>query len=164
MKTLNTLLVAIALAATSLAASAHEYTLGTLHIVHPWARATAPGQPSGGVYLKVENKGGADRLVSASVDVAKLAQLHSMRMDGDVMKMEELPRGVELPAGQTVELKPGALHVMLLDLKGPLKAGDKFPMTLKFEKAGTIKVEVLVQAMGATSAVEGDMSHMEHMH
>jgi len=130
-------------------AQAHGYTLGKLKIHHPWARATVAGQPSGGGFLKIENAGEADRLISAQADVSKLVELHTMSMDGEVMRMRKLDNGIELPAGQTVELKPGSLHIMFLELKAPLKEGSKFPLHLKFEKAGDIDVEVQVEAIGA---------------
>ncbi|WP_018606620.1 copper chaperone PCu(A)C [Uliginosibacterium gangwonense] len=130
-------------------AQAHGYTLGKLKIHHPWARATVAGQPSGGGFLRIDNSGEADRLISAEADVSKAVELHSMSMDGEVMRMRKLDNGIELPAGQTVELKPGNLHIMFIELKAPLKEGSKFPLHLKFEKAGEIDVEVQVEAVGA---------------
>jgi len=152
------LLGVILLATLSFSAAAHEYDAGSIHIIHPWARATVPGQPSGGAYLKLENKGAAaDKLISASSDVAGSVELHTMSMAGDVMKMEKVD-GVELPAGKTTEFKPGSFHIMLFNLKAPLKEGSRFPLTLKFAKAGEVKVDVVVQAIAAGSPVE------EHKH
>jgi copper(I)-binding protein len=139
-------------------ASAHEYTLGTIRIIHPWSRATPPGAQTGGSYMKLENKGAADRLVSISTNVADAAELHSMSMEGDVMKMQRLDKGVELPADKTVELKPGGLHIMLVGLKASLKEGQSFPLKLKFEKAGEISVDVKVDSITAGAATS------EHMH
>lgn len=132
---------------------AHEFKLGTVTIGHPYARETANGQPSGGGFLKLENRGGgAERLLSASAaDVAVSTELHSMTMDGDVMRMRRVD-AIDLPAGQTVELKPGGLHLMFTGLKAPLKAGDRFPLTLIFEKAGRVVVEVHVEAPKAGAA------------
>jgi len=130
--------------ALSASAQAHEFKLGAIKIGHPYARATAPGQPAGGGYLKLENTGGADRLLSARAAVAGAVELHTMSMDGDVMRMRQVD-AIDLPAGKTVELKPGGLHMMLTGLKAPLKAGDRFPLTLKFEKAGEITVDVVVE-------------------
>ena len=139
---------AVALLVSALA-MAHEYTVGTLAIGHPYARATAGGQVVGGGYLKLENKGKVDdKLLSISVapEVAKSVELHSMIMAGDVAQMREVG-AIEIPAGKTVELKPGGLHVMFIGLAGPLKVGAKFAATLKFEKAGEVKVEFQVEVV-----------------
>ncbi|WP_345534793.1 copper chaperone PCu(A)C [Viridibacterium curvum] len=144
----KTLLLSACLLASSLA-QAHEFSAGKLRIIHPWARATAPGAMAGGGFLKIENKGEADRLVSASAGVSEAVELHTMSMEGDVMKMQKLDRGIELPAGKTTELKPGGLHIMFIGLKAPLKQGEKFPLKLKFEKAGEVNVEVAIDAMTA---------------
>ena len=154
---LQHLLAGLALAAASLAAQAHEFKLGAISIGHPYARATVPGQPAGGGFLKLENKGGDDRLLSASAGVSGAVELHSMSMDGDVMRMRQID-AIELPAGKTVELKPGGLHIMFMGLKAPLKAGDSFPLKLKFEKAGEVTVDVKVEAPGK-DAMPKDMKH-----
>jgi copper(I)-binding protein len=144
-KTLTKTLCALALAAVALAAAAHSYTAGTLKIAHPWSRATVPGQPGGG-FLKIENTGKtADRLLGGSTPVAERVELHTMAMDGNVMRMREV-QSIDLPPGQTVALEPGRLHLMLMGLKAPLKADTKVPLTLKFEKAGEVKVELKVEA------------------
>ncbi|WP_418318432.1 copper chaperone PCu(A)C [Piscinibacter sakaiensis] len=134
------------LAAAAFAADALRQ--GAIEIGHPHARATAVGQSVGSGYLSLRNTGsGADRLVSAKSPIAATVELHSMRMEGDVMRMRQLD-AVDLPAGQTVELKPGGLHLMLTGLKGPLKAGAVFDLTLVFEKAGSVTVPVKVEAPG----------------
>ena len=133
------------LAALLLAAAASA--LAQVKVEQPWARPTVEGQMAGGAFLKIQNVGGADRLLSASSSAAGMVQLHSMAMEGDVMKMREV-EAIDLPAGKTVELKPGGLHLMLMGLKSPLKEGSKVPLTLKFEKAGEVKVEVPVAAKG----------------
>jgi copper(I)-binding protein len=135
-------------------AYAHDYTLGSIKIGHPWARATTPGAQTGGGYLKLENNGAADRLVSVSSSVSQSSELHSMSMEGNVMKMEMLDKGVDLPAGKTVELKPGGMHIMLVGLKAPLKEGTSFPLKLKFEKAGEITVDVKVESLTANPAAD----------
>ena len=147
----------LVLSAFCFVAHAHTFKLGEITIGHPYARATAAGQASGGGYLKLENKGADDKLLSASADVAASVELHSMSMEGDVMRMRQVD-GVALPKGKTVELKPGALHIMLVGLKAPLKDGDKFPMQLRFEKAGEVTVTVNVEAGG------GELKHdmMKH--
>jgi copper(I)-binding protein len=144
-RTLATL--ALAAAAT---ASAHDYTLGTIIVVHPHARATAPGQPVGGGYLALTNRGTTpDRLVGASAPgLAQRVEVHEMRREGDVMRMREIG-AIDLPPGRTVLLEPGGLHLMLMGLKAPLAAGQRFPMTLTFEKAGSLQVEVSVEGDAA---------------
>ena len=152
MNSLQRLFTAVVIAAASVAAHAHSYKIGAIDIGHPYARATAPGQPTGGGFLKLTNKGdAADRLVSASAAVSSRVELHSMKMEGDVMRMRQVD-AVDVPAGETVELKPGGLHIMFVDLKAPLKAGDSFPMTLKFEKAGEVTVDVKVEKVKAEPA------------
>lgn len=133
-----------ALALATLTTLAHSFKLGEIDIGHPYARPTRAGQLVAAGYLKLTNKGAADRLVSARSPAADAAEIHSMTMDGDVMKMRQVD-AIELATGQTVELKPGGYHLMLMGLKAPLKAGDQFPLTLKFEKAGEVVVTVKVE-------------------
>lgn len=136
--------------AVATAASAHSYKLGSLEISHPWTRATAATAPTAGGFLKITNTGTTpDRLVSATSTASSKAEIHEMKMDGNVMRMRELDKGLEIPAGATVELKPGGYHLMLIGLKEPLKEGAKMPLTLVFEKAGKIDVELSVMAIGA---------------
>jgi hypothetical protein len=138
-------LIPLALAAAAALAQAHDYTAGALHIAHPWARATAQGQRTGGAYLAIDNHGTADRLLSVRGEVAEALQLHSMTLKDNVMHMREVD-AVDVPAGGKVTLEPGGLHIMLVGLKAPLAAGSSFPLTLKFEKAGEVKVEVKVES------------------
>jgi copper(I)-binding protein len=147
MKMLFAALLACALGAS--AAAAHEYALKSLKIDHPFARATPPGARTGGVFVTLENTGDrADRLMSVSSPVAGVAEIHEMRLDAGVMKMRDVGT-LEVKAGETVRLKPGGYHVMLSELKQPLKVGDRFPLTLKFENAGAVEVSVWVEEMGA---------------
>ena len=133
-------------------AGAHDYQLKSITIDHPCARATPPGARGGGAFFVVQNGGTTpDRLVRVASPVAGSVELHQMTMDGGVMKMRAMPT-LEVRPGDRVELKPGGYHVMLIDLKQPLKAGDNFPLTLTFEGAGTIEVSVEVEAMGAAHA------------
>jgi periplasmic copper chaperone A len=157
---LNLLFSTLALVAAASGAQAQDVKQGAITISAPVARATASGQMAGGGFLKLANAGGADRLLSASANVSASVELHTMKMEGDVMRMRQL-EAIELPAGQTVELKPGSLHIMFMGLKAPLKAGDSFPLTLKFEKAGEVKVEMKVQAAGAM-APETKHDHSKH--
>ena len=142
------LATALALAFSAGIALAHDFTLGNLEIHHPASKATLPGQPVGGGFLTVTNKGAeADRLVSITApDVSDDVQLHEMAMENDVMKMRHLPDGIEIPAGATVELKPGGLHVMFMKIKHPFKEGESFKATLTFEKAGKLDVDFKIEA------------------
>lgn len=130
----------------ALPAQAHEFNVGDLHVGHPWARPTVAKQPAGAAYIAIDNRGkSADTLVSASSPVATEVQIHSMKMEGTTMRMREVPK-LEVAAGAKVAMTPGdGYHMMLLGLKQPLKAGDKFPMQLVFEKAGKVDVTVNVE-------------------
>jgi copper(I)-binding protein len=139
--------LALLLSGAAAGALAHEYQAGSLKIAHPWSRITVPGQQAGGAFFSVQNTGAADRLLGASSPAAERVELHTMAMDANnVMKMREVP-AVDLPAGANVDLQPsGAFHLMLMGLKAPLKLGDKVPLTLRFEKAGEVKVDLKVEA------------------
>jgi len=142
------LLAALLLAQPSFA---RDYTLGALKIGQPWARATAPSAPAGGGFLTITNTGStSDRLISARSTVSEMTQIHEMKMDGNVMRMRELEKGLEIPAGGTVTLAPGGFHLMFMGLKGPFKQGTQVPVTLVFEKAGAVDVELSVEGLGAT--------------
>lgn len=145
---LRSLVSLFAFAALCASASAHDYQAGTIHIDHPYARATVPGQPSGGAYLTLENRGkDADRLLAADSPAAKKTEIHTMSMVGNVMKMREAD-GIELAPAAKVVMQPGdGYHIMLIGLKQQLKAGDTLPLTLTFEKAGKVEVSVHVQDM-----------------
>jgi hypothetical protein len=133
------------------AAIADDYQVKSLRISNPFARATPPGARVAGAFMTIRNQGTeADRLVSASSPVAGLVEIHEMAMDGGMMKMRAL-KGIDLKPGATVELQPGGFHIMLEDLKLPLKQGDQIPMQLTFEKAGVVEVKVHVEAMGAAA-------------
>ena len=98
------------------------------------------------VYMKLVNEGReSDRLVRASADVAETVEIHESRMEGDVMKMQHLPDGLEIPSRGEVELKPGGYHVMLIGVKGDLQVGDRFPVVLTFETNETLTVEAEVR-------------------
>ncbi len=161
-------LLAAALAFTVLTgmAHAHDFTVGELAIHHPWAKATLPNQPVGGGFMEITNNGSeADRLVSGAADFAGEVQIHEMSMDNGVMKMRQLADGIEIAPGQTVKLEPGGLHIMLMGLTQPLVEGERFPMTLTFEKAGTIEVEIAVEGVAAgADKHDGHHGHMEHDH
>lgn len=158
--------VAAALLAAAPLAQAHEYKLGQLEIGHPYARATVPGQPAGGAYFSIENKGAAsDKLVALSSPVAKSTEIHTMAMEGNLMKMREVDGGLEIKPGQKIAMQPGnGYHIMLMGLSKPLKAGDKVPLSLTFEKAGKVDVTLNVEDPAAASgAGKDDMKgHMHH--
>jgi periplasmic copper chaperone A len=133
-------------------AGAHEFKLGAIEIDHPWSRATPKGATVAGGYFKLKNAGPeADRLVGGSSEAGGRFEIHEMTMDGGVMRMRPLANGLEIKPGQTVELKPGSFHVMIIGLKKPLQQGERFKGTLKFEKAGSVDVEYAVEAMGGAS-------------
>ncbi len=132
-------------------ALANDYKVAALEVAHPWARATPPSAPAGGGFLTITNTGSTpDRLVSARSPVANLVQVHEMKMDGSVMRMREVENGLEIPAGKSVTLAPGGYHLMMMGLKAPLKQGTQVPVTLVFEKAGPLDVELNVEGLGAT--------------
>ncbi len=139
-----------------LALGAHAQTV----VTDAWVRGTVPQQKATGLFAKISSASGA-RLVSASSVVAGAVEIHEMSMAGNVMKMRAVPDGLELPAGKAVELKPGGYHLMLLDLKQTLQAGDVVPVTLVIESAGkqreTVAVQATVRALG--SAPAGDHKH-----
>ena len=107
-------------------AAAHEFKAGALVLKHPWTRATAKGAEMGGGFVTIVNTGNeADRLTGGSFALAGRAEVHEMKMEGDVMKMRQLEGGLDIPAGATVELKPGSYHLMFMKLTAPLEAGTK---------------------------------------
>ena len=131
-------------------ALAHEYKAGSLEIVHPWARATQPGAQVAGGYVQITNKGSeADTLVGVKSGVAHMAMIHSMSMENGVMKMGEMEGGITIAPGATVVLKPKSLHIMFMGLKEPLMENVMFDAELEFTKAGTVKVEFMVEAPGS---------------
>ena len=129
-------------------------TTNAIKIEDAYTRATVPGQQVAGGFMKIENKGAADQLVSASSPVAGEVQLHEMAMDGNVMKMRQV-KDIAVPAGGEVELKPGGLHLMFMNIKAPLTAGESVPVKLKFAKAGEVEVKMPVNAMGNPGAGHG---------
>jgi periplasmic copper chaperone A len=135
-------------------AQAHE-TLskdGTILIQNLWTRATPNGAKVAGGFITITNKGTApDRLIGGSAKTAGRVEVHEMAIDNGVMKMRELDKGLEIKPGETVELKPGGFHLMLMDIKEPAVEGGKLEGTLVFEKAGTIEIFYHVRAIGAAS-------------
>jgi copper(I)-binding protein len=129
---------------------ADEVKAGDLVISQAWSRATPGGAKIGGGYLTIENKGATpDRLIGGSADVAAKVQVHEMTMADGVMKMRPVEGGLTIDPGKTVKLAPSGYHLMIMDLKSPLKQGDKVPVTLEFEKAGKVTVTLDVESIGA---------------
>jgi copper(I)-binding protein len=164
-------IIGVALLSGWLAAPARagEVKAGDLVISQAWSRATPGGAKIGGAYLTIENKGSApDRLIGGSADVAARVELHEMATSNGVMKMRPLDKGVAIEPGKTVKLAPGGYHLMLFDLKSPLKQGEQVPVTLEFEKAGKVKLSFDVQGMGAQApaggADAGGATDMKKMH
>jgi copper(I)-binding protein len=137
----------LAFAAGLVAASAALAQPTQLDVANAWAGATPGKAENGAAYVTITSPT-ADRLVSANTPVAKKAELHTMSMQGMVMKMRPVS-GVDIPAGQPVSLKPGGEHIMLMGLNQPLLEGQSFPLTLDFEKAGPRTVTVTVEKAGA---------------
>jgi hypothetical protein len=146
-------IIAAALATfATLPAQAEDVTVGSLKISAPWARATPKGANVGGGYMKITNTGTAsDRLIGGVTDVANRFEIHEMSMDNGVMKMRPVTGGLEIKPGQTVELKPGGYHVMLMGLKEQLVQGQHFKATLEFAKAGKVDVDFAIEGVGAQS-------------
>lgn len=142
-------------------ALAHEYTVGDLEIVHPYARSTPPNAPVAGGYMTIRNNGTEpDRLIGGEAGFAGKVEVHEMKMDGDVMKMRPVEGGLEIPAGGEAVLKPGGFHVMFMQLGEQLKAGEKRKATLTFEKAGAVEVDFNVEDIKSGASMDhGAMKH-----
>jgi periplasmic copper chaperone A len=165
MKLLKTIGFAALIAGMSaLSAFAHGYKVGNLEIQHPHSPATLPGAPVGAGFLTIVNTGkDDDRLISVTTPIAGEGQIHEMAMEGEVMKMRQLKDGIPIPAGATVELKRGGLHLMFMPLKQPMKEGEMVKATLTFEKAGSVDVEFKVEAANGSAMDHGtDEGHDAH--
>lgn len=146
---------------TALFAAVAAHAQALLKVDGAWAPPTVQGQSVGGGFLRIAGGASADRLLSVSAGVSRTVELHSMAMEGDVMRMRQID-GIAVAAGQTVELKPGGMHLMFMGLSRPLKNGDNFPLTLRFEKAGEVKVDVKVMPHAGMPAPPA--GHGEHKH
>ena len=157
-------LIAVTLAASVVApAFADDVSVGAIKIAAPWARATPKGASVGGGYFKITNTGTApDRLVSGTTDASQRFEIHEMSVVDGVMKMREMPKGIEIKPGETVEFKPGGFHVMFVGLKKPLAQGEQVKATLQFEKAGKVDVTFKIEGIGAQSGGSHDMGGMKH--
>jgi periplasmic copper chaperone A len=153
----------IALLAISASAFAHDFKVGDMRIEHPYARPTVAVQKNGAVYASIENKGkSADQLISVSSPASDSAEIHTMSMQGNVMKMREVSR-IEIKPSEKVAMTPGhGYHIMLIGLKQPLKSGDKFPVTLRFKNAGSVETQVSVETPTAENPVKPSSMHQHH--
>src|SRR6188508_1149547 len=144
-------------------AHAQEIKAGDLVVTQPWSRATPGGAKIAGGFVTIENKGAVpDRLISGAGDVAGRVEIHEMAMNNGVMTMRPLDKGLTIEPGKTVKLAPGGYHLMLMDLKNPLKQGEKVPLTLEFEKAGKVTLSLDVQGVGAQAPAGGAASGHDH--
>jgi periplasmic copper chaperone A len=163
-------LLAMVLSLAGGAAAAETYTVGSIEIGNPWARATPKGASVGGAYMTITNKGSeADRLIGVSSPVANQLEVHQMTMNNGVMSMRPVKGGLEIKPGQTVVFSPDSFHLMLMGLKQPLAQGERVKATLEFAKAGKLDLEYMVESMGAQgpsgAAPAGmDPGAMDHMH
>ena len=155
----------IALAVSAAPAFAHSVTVGALSLTDLWTRATPPGAPSAAGYLTIANTGKEpDRLLSATSGGAAKGELHLMAVKDGVMTMAPVDGGIAIPAGGSVTLAPGGLHIMFITLKDGLKEGGQMPVTLTFEKAGKVDtfMHVLaISAKGPGDAAPHDMNDMK---
>jgi copper(I)-binding protein len=151
-------LIALVLALAGAAAEAQNVL-----VKDAWVRATVPGQQATGAFLKITSKDGGT-LVSASSAAAGVVQVHEMKMVGGVMQMRALEAGLDLPAGKTIELKPGGYHVMLMDLKAPLPIGAVVPLNLvvKNAKGGETRIDMKLKVSNAAPADVPAMDHSAH--
>jgi len=138
-------LVAIALIGAG-AALAHGYSAGPIRIEHPWAAAAPQGAPTGVAYMRIANTGRTPiRLMGANTPAAQRVEVHTMSMEGGIMRMRPVIGGLVVPPGGKVRLAPGGLHLMLIGLRAPLLAEDLIPMTLHFEGGLNINIELYVE-------------------
>jgi periplasmic copper chaperone A len=143
-----------ALALPALPARAQDVTVGALRLSAPWTRAMRAGGTGAG-FMTIRNTGSTpDRLVAARSPAAGVMELHTHIRDGDVMRMRPVP-AIELPAGQEVRLAPGGLHLMLIGLTQSLEPGGRVPVTLVFERAGEVTIQLAVEAAGARGPAHG---------
>ncbi|MEM1378113.1 MAG: copper chaperone PCu(A)C [Pseudomonadota bacterium] len=163
-KLILTSAIAIMTAGTALA---HEYKVGDLVIDHPVARATPANAPVSAGYMTITNNGSEDdTLIAATAPFSANVELHEMAMDGDVMKMREIDGGIVIPAGESVKLMPGGLHVMFMGMQQQLNEGETYEGTLTFENAGTINVTLNVESLTQIREAMGGkaMDHSGHDH
>jgi copper(I)-binding protein len=167
LKSFKTAVLAASLTLAPLAASAQSYALGALRIDHAWSRPNPPGAPTAVGYMTITNTGRTpDRLVGAVSPEAASVEVHQMTMAGGVMRMRPLSGGLPIPASQTVRLAPVGYHLMLIGPKHAFRTGERILAILRFEHAGQVKVELLVQASPPADDAQAhpEMSHMNMSH
>lgn len=153
MKRLTTLILTTAcLFLTAQNALAHEYSAGDISVDHPWSRPTPPGVMMGVGYMVITNNSDSDIvLTAAETPNAGQVTIHESQMNDGIMSMQQLGNGLTIPAGGKVELKPHSYHLMLEQLKNPLKEGERIPLKLEFRGAPSIEVELSVDPLGSRS-------------
>ncbi len=139
-----------------MASAAWAQEAGPITIIQPWTRA-AGANATGAGFMTIRNAGAVDRLVAARSAAARTVELHTHIRDGDVMRMRPVA-AIEIPAGQTATLAPSGFHLMLIGLVAPLRPGERVPVTLTFERAGEVTVQLIVERAGARGP-SGDGSH-----
>ena len=175
-QTLRSMLASMALCLLTFSSlQAAEVTAQALTFSDAWVRSSVPGQVNGAGYVKIQNKGSdPDRLLSASSTAATTVELHTVITENGVAKMREI-QGLDIPAGKTISMAPGGYHVMFLQIKEPFKEGSVIPVTLKFEKAGSVKVNFVAKPAAYNPAHAGEKStppvahdhaqhHAQHQH
>ncbi len=156
------LFAAALIALTPTWATAHEFVTEAVHIDHPWSRPTPPGTPMGVGYLVIKNTSDADiTLIGAHTPRAASVSIHESMMHDGMMTMQPLKNGLTIPAGETVELKPHGYHLMLEKLNGPLQEGESVPLTLEFDGAAALDVQLMVEPLDGGS-MKGEMNHSGH--
>ncbi len=156
------LFAAALIALTPTWATAHEFVTEAVHIDHPWSRPTPPGTPMGVGYLVIKNTSDADiTLIGAQTPRAASVSIHESKMHDGMMSMQSLKNGLTIPAGETVELKPHGYHLMLEKLNGPLQEGESVPLTLEFDGAAALDVQLMVEPLDGGS-MKGEMNHSGH--
>ncbi len=154
----------LALSFISSFALAHDHALGPLKITHPWSRPTPPGAPTAAGYLTVTNTGGEpDRLLGGASPAADKVEIHKESLTGGVMRMRPVPGGIAVPAHGSVKLAPGGYHLMILGPKHPFKLGDRIPLSLRFEHAGEVSLDLVVEQPSANPSPMSGMN-MPGMH
>lgn len=162
-KLFNSTLIASATLAAALASGAAMAHDDAVKAEGAWARASVQGQKATGAFMRLTAKDGA-RLVRVESPAAGVTEVHEMKMEGDIMRMRAVP-GLDLPAGKTVELKPGGYHVMMQDLKAPLMKDTSVPLTLVFQDAKGVESKLNLSVPVSTTAPGGAAAPaMQHKH
>ena len=154
------IVLALALATPpAVAHDMHDMHMGGIRITQAWTRQTAPAQTVAGGFMTIANESNTeDRLIGAESPAAERVELHSMSMDGGIMRMRPVPEGIAIAAHGTAKLAPGGLHLMLIGLKKPIADG-MVPVTLRFARAGKVAVSLMVEPVGASAPEEHHGHH-----